>query len=303
MAINRRAWIALVCSIFLLSMFSACSSAISSTNADQISIVAAENYYGDIAKQIGGSHVNVTSILSDPTVDPHEYEANVANGKAIATAQIVIQNGGGYDEWMNKLLEASPNDSRTVITAFDIAPTRLPDNEHVWYGIDNIKVIARSITDTLKKQDAAHSSEYDNNLKKFNDAIQPLEQKIDGIKGKYAGTPVGLTETIYLYQTGPMGLDVRTPAEFQKAVAEGNDPPANAVATANNQITKGEIKVLIYNEQTITPLTNKLQQDAQNKHIPLVPVTETMPTNKTYQSWMLEQMNTLEQALHTSTGK
>ena len=293
---------ALLLSIFLLGLFTACNSSSLAQSAGKLNVVAAENFYGDIAKQVGGEHVNVSSILSDPNVDPHEYESSVENGKAVATAQLVIQNGGGYDEWMKKLLDASPNDSRSVITAFDIAKS-LPNNEHVWYSPQNVKIIANSIATALKKQDATHAADYDANLKKFDDSLQALEQKISEIKSKYAGTPVGLTETIFLYQTGPMGLDVKTPGELQKAIAEGNDPPANTVAIANNQITHGEIKVLIYNEQTNTPITSKLQKDAQSKNIPIVPVTETMPQGKTYQSWQLDQMSSLEQALKASTGK
>lgn len=299
----KRAGIALLLSISLLGLFTACNSSSLAQSSGKMNVVAAENFYGDIAKQVGGEHVNVSSVLSDPNVDPHEYESSVENGKAVATAQLVIQNGGGYDEWMKKLLDASPNDNRSVVTAFDIAPQKLPDNEHVWYSPQNVKVIASSIATVLKKQDAAHAADYDANLKKFDDSLQALEQKISKIKSKYAGTPVGLTETIFLYQTGPMGLDVKTPGELQKAIAEGNDPPANTVAIANNQITHGEIKVLIYNEQTNTPITSKLQRDAQSKNIPIVPVTETMPQGKTYQSWQLDQMNSLEQALKSSTSK
>ncbi|GHO76075.1 hypothetical protein KSD_38460 [Ktedonobacter sp. SOSP1-85] len=221
----KRAGIALLLSISLLGLFTACNSSSLAQSSGKTNVVAAENFYGDIAKQVGGEHVNVSSVLSDPNVDPHEYESNVENGKAVATAQLVIQNGGGYDEWMKKLLDASPNDNRSVVTAFDIAPQKLPDNEHVWYSPQNVKVIASSIATALKKQDATHAADYDANLKKFDDSLQALEQKISEIKSQYAGTPVGLTETIFLYQTGPMGLDVKTPGELQKAIAEGNDPP------------------------------------------------------------------------------
>ena len=134
----------------------------------------------------------------------------------------------------------------------------------------------------------------------FKQSLQPIQQKIHAIKSKYAGTPVGLTETIYLYQAVPLGLTVLTPFEFQKAMAEGNDPPADTFVTAENQITHHQIKVLIYNEQTITPSTTKLENDARAQNIPIVPVTETMPPGKTYQTWMLDQLNTLEQDLQSA---
>jgi zinc/manganese transport system substrate-binding protein len=154
----------------------------------------------------------------------------------------------------------------------------------------------------LKKLDAAHASTFDNNLATFKQSLVLLEQKIQVINKKYKGTPVALTETIYLYQANPEGLDVLTPFEFQKAIAEGNDPPANTVVETNNQVAKKEVKILIYNVQTVTPITTNLQNQAKNLNIPIVPVSETMPPGKTYQTWMMDQLNTLQQALAAATG-
>jgi zinc/manganese transport system substrate-binding protein len=149
----------------------------------------------------------------------------------------------------------------------------------------------------LEKLDGSHKIDYNAALTKFQTSLGPIQQKIVEIKNKYNGTPVGLTETIFLYQTQPIGLKVMTPFEFEKAVAEGNDPPADTVVTANDQITNREIKVLIYNVQTVTPITTNLQNEAKQNNIPIVPVSETMPVGKTYQGWMLDQLNALEQAL------
>ena len=295
-------WLSLASiALFLLSACGGTTTGSTSGSASQtIAVVAAENFYGDIVKQVGGSHVDVQSILSDPNVDPHEYEANTKSALAVSKAQLVIENSGGYDGWMDKLLSSSPSSSRVVIKAFDIARVKLPDNEHVWYSIDNTSTIAQAIADSLKKLDPANTKEFDSNLQKFQSALQPVQQKIAEIKAKHANAPVGLTETIFLYQSGPLGLNVLTPPEFQKAIAEGNDPPASAVITAENQITKRQIKVLIFNEQTVTPITTRLDNDAKSNNIPTVPVTETMPSGKTYQNWMLDQLNALEQALGTS---
>ncbi|MDE2590322.1 MAG: zinc ABC transporter substrate-binding protein, partial [Patescibacteria group bacterium] len=260
------------------------------------------NFYGDIAKQLGGNNVQVTSILSDPNVDPHEYESNVQDGIAISHANIIIENGDDYDTWMDKLLSASPNKSRTVLVGFKIANHPLEDNPHVWYGIDNIQTIAAKITDRLKNDDPMHSNEYDQNLIKFDVSLTPIQQKMNEIKSRYVNTPVGLTETIYLYQTQPMGLAVLTPIAFERAIAEGNDPSAQDVATTNDQITKKQVKVLIYNEQTITPITTNLQNEAKQNNITVVPVTETMPTTKHYQGWMMDQLDNLEQALASFTS-
>ena len=285
--------------ILLTTVLGACGTPVSglTSNSSAITIVAAENFYGDIAKQVGGNHVSVTSILSDPNVDPHQYKSSVKDSLLVGTASIVIENGLGYNSWMDKLLAASPNSNRVVLVGSTIAGTKLPDNPHVWYDVHNVIMVAQAIDATLKKKDAADAASFDQNLQAFIQSATQIIQKMDEIKGKFAGTPVGLTEDIYLYQALPMGLNVLTPLEFQKAIAEGNDPPANTVVIANNQITQRLIKVLIYNEQTVTPITTNLQNAARQQHIPIVGVTETMPPGKTYQQWMLDQLSALEQAL------
>lgn len=303
MALFRRSSLLLALALCAFFALSACGS--SSTNDSKnsqssstvIPVVVAENFYGDVVKQIGGSHVDVTSILSDPNVDPHEYESNVNNAKAVTKAKLVIESSGGYDSWMDKLLSASPSSSRLLIKGFDLAPTKLPDNEHVWYNVDNMQVIAQTMTDDLKKLDPADASTFDSNFQTFKQSLDQVHTRMSEIKAKYSGSSVGLTETIYLYQTGSLGLKVLTPFEFQKAMAEGNDPPADTVITAENQVKGKQIKVLIYNEQTVSPVTTKLQNDARAAQIPVISVTETMPSSKHYQSWMLDQLSTLENGL------
>lgn len=267
----------------------------------QIQIVAAENFYGDVASQIGGNKVQVLSLLSDPNADPHEYESSVSDAQAVTNANIVIENGDGYDTWMDKLLSASPSDTRIVLVGANLATDKLADNPHVWYGISNIQTIAASIAVSLEKTDPKDSSYFAANLKTFTASLVPLQQKTGEIQQKFHGIPVGLTETIYLYQTGPMQLNVLTPLAFERAIAEGNDPSADDVATSNDQITKKEIKVLIYNEQTVTPITTNLENEAKAAGIPIVGVTETMPQAKHYQSWMLDEMNALSAALATTS--
>jgi zinc/manganese transport system substrate-binding protein len=268
-----------------------------------VRIVAAENFYGGIAGQLGGNHASVVSILSDPNVDPHEYESNVQDGIAIADADIVIENGLQYDTWMDKLLSASPNPNRIVIVAGNVVPDRLPNNPHVWYGIDNISGIAGAITDALEKIDPADASFFRKNLAAFDGSLAPIRQKMGEIRSRYAGTPVALTETIYLYQTGPMGLNVLTPFDFEKAIAEGNDPPARSISVTNRQVSDRQVKVLIYNRQTVTPITTNLQNAARQNNIPVVPVTETMPRGLSYQTWMLNELDVLEQALARAMGR
>jgi len=300
----RKSSLWLACLFILLFLASACSGgstgSTTSSSSTAINVVAAENFYGDIVKQLGGSHVSVTSIISDPNIDPHQYESNAQTAIQVSKAQLVIENSGGYDDWMDKILSGSPNPNRLLLKGFDIAQVKLPENVHVWYSIDNVATIAQAITNDLEKLDPADAATFENNLQMFKQSLQPIQQKLSAIKAKYAGTPVGLTETIYLYQAVPLGLTVLTPFEFQKAMAEGNDPPADTFVTAENQITHHQIKVLIYNEQTVTQSTTKLENDARAQNIPIVPVTETMPPGKTYQTWMLDQLNTLEQDLQSA---
>lgn len=296
----RKALAALAVVLLVGILVSACVSGPATNTSGApgaINVVAAENFYGDVARQLGGSHVAVTSIISDPNVDPHEYESNPRTAIEVSNAQLVIENGLGYDSWMDKILSGSPNASRILLVAGQIASHRLPDNPHVWYGFDNMPDIAQAITKALKQLDSKDAAFFDNNLATFIQSLTPLAQKIAAVKAKFAGTPVALTETIYLYQSTPEGLNVLTPFEFLKAVAGGNDPPADTVAMVNSLIDNRQVKILIYNEQTITPITTNLQSAAKQHNIPVVPVTETMPPDKTYQTWMSGQLDVLQQAL------
>jgi zinc/manganese transport system substrate-binding protein len=284
-----------------LLLASACSGltmpAVATPGGAALSVVAAENFYGDIAQQIGGRYVTVVSILNDPNVDPHEYEANVSTATAVAQAQLVIANGGGYDSWIDHLLEAAPEPGRIVLKGYDLAPVKLPQNEHVWYSPTDIQAIAGAIAQALKQLARAHATTFSQNLQSFIHSLEPLQSKLAEIKARYAGTPVGLTEPLFLYRTTLMDLNVLTPPDFQKAIADGNDPPVSSVITLDNQILQQRIKVLIYNEQTVTAITARLRDEAQAQGIPVVAVTETMPPGQSYQSWMLQQLERLEQAL------
>jgi zinc/manganese transport system substrate-binding protein len=262
-----------------------------------LNVVAAENFYGSIAVQIGGQKAAVTSILADPNVDPHEYESSVVDAKAVAAADLVIENGGGYDDWMDKLLAASPRPRRVLLKAFDIVPKKLPDNEHVWYDLDNAQAVARALADGFSRLDPANAATYSKNLESFAASLSQVRQKMTQIGDRWKGEPIGMTETIFLYQSEAMGLNVLTPLQFQEAIAEGNDPPADTVVTAVNQVREKKIKVLIYNEQTVSPITTRLQNEAKTAGIPVVPVTETMPSATKYQDWMMSQLLRLERAL------
>ncbi len=269
----------------------------SQVNSGKLQVVAAENFYGDIAAQLGGDHVQVLSIMSDPNVDPHQYEADPSDALAVAKANLVIQNGADYDSWMPRLLGASPSDSRIVLTAADIAPDVRKDNPHLWYSAQDIRAVAGEIARSYEKLDVADKPEFEKNLKIFDESLAPIEKEMDSIRHEFASTPVGLTETVCLYQTDAMKLDVVTPWEFQQAIAQGEDPPVQSIAAANAQVTANQIKVLIYDVQTVTPITSHLEQEARDAGIPVVGVSETMPPGERYQSWMLRQLQSLHKSL------
>lgn len=297
--IKRGFWPTTIILLLICSLMSACSNTSlgANTTTHTLKVVAAENFYGDIAQQIGGSQVSVTSILTNPNVDPHEYQANVQTSITVSQADLVIENGAGYDGWMDHILAATPQSHRLLLIAFDEATVHLPENVHVWYSFENAVAIAQAITADLQKLAPTNAARFASNLQAFKQSLQPLQHTITAIHAKYNGTPVGLTETLYLYQSEPEGLRVLTPFALEKAIAEGNDPPVDAVISATNQINLHQMKILIYNEQTVTPITTNLEKLAQTKHIPIVPVTELMPPHKTYQIWMMDQLTALQAAL------
>lgn len=205
-----------------------------------------------------------------------------------------------YDNWIDKLLKASPNNNRIVLNAQDITDHRLPDNPHLWYNIDNAQEIATKITAVLKQQDPADAGEFDQNLINFNNSLQPIRKTIQDIKTNFANTPIAHSETVYLFQIQASGLNDLTPFAYEKAINEDNDPSATDVATANDQISQKQVKVLIYDIQNATPVTQHLLDLAKQQNIPVVSVTETMPPDKHYQSWIEDQLTALEQALQAT---
>ncbi|MGH7145296.1 MAG: metal ABC transporter solute-binding protein, Zn/Mn family [Planctomycetota bacterium] len=265
--------------------------------ARMLRVVAAENEYGNIAEQLGGEHVKVLSIISDPNVDPHEYEANVQDVTEIAQADLVIENGLDYDQWIDKLMAASPNSARVVLNAGTIAVHSLRDNPHVWYDLGNMAALAGAISKAFTRLDPADQAYFQHRLDEFNKSLQPIADKIAQIRERFAGTPTALTETLCLFQTDALKLDILTPWDFMHAIAEGNDPSVQSLATTRDQVRGRKVRVLLYNVQTITPITSDLKKTAQSEGIPIVPVSETMPLQMTYQTWMLSQLDQLQAAL------
>jgi len=301
---NRLAlgWVKLAAVGGLAALLVACGSpAPNGLPPGAIGVIAGENFWGSIALQLGGSHVSVQSVVSDPNADPHEYESSANDARAFAEARLVILNGAGYDDWGTKLLDANPAVGRQVLTVADLLGKKVGDNPHFWYSPDYVVRVADAITAQYKSIDSAEASYFDQRRAEFAKALQPYTDEIGKIRLRYAGAPVGATESIFVYLAAALGLNLTTPAEFMEAVAEGNDPPASAVREFQDQISAHQIKVLVYNVQTTTAVTTTVKALAASHHIPSVGVSETLlPQNMTFQDWQLRQLNALETALSST---
>jgi len=267
-----------------------------------INVVAGENFWGSIAAQLGGSHVAVTSILTDPNADPHLYPSNLQTGRAFASAKYVILNGAGYDAWAQHLLNANPITGRKVFTVADLLGKKAGDNPHFWYNPDYVTQVVNQITKDYKALDLADASVFDAQSAQFlNVALKPYHDRLSAIKTKFAGQKVGATESIFVYMASYLGLDLISPPEFMQAVAEGSDPPAETVIQFQEQIQQKQITVLVYNVQTKSDVTDSIRQMADQKNIPIVGVSETLqPVDATFQDWQLAQLLALQNALNAN---
>ncbi|HUO55916.1 MAG TPA: zinc ABC transporter substrate-binding protein [Candidatus Paceibacterota bacterium] len=274
-----------------------------SQSGNVIQVVAAENFWGSIVSQIGGSHVNVLSIVSDPNADPHEYESNAADARAVSSAAYVIENGVGYDSWMDKLLSAGgSNPNRKVLNVGTLVDKQEGDNPHLWYNPAFVNQAAAQIEQDLIAIDPADKDDYEQNYATFQSNVAEYQNRIASIKKDYAGTKVAATEDIFAYLATAAGLDLISPPEFIEAVAEGNDPPADSVVTFENQLKAKEPVVLVYNEQTVTPLTENIKALAAQENIPVIGVTETIqPPDATFEEWMNAELIDLQNALNANT--
>lgn len=262
-------------------------------------MVAAENFWGDITRQIGGSRVTITSVISDPNADPHLYESDAKTAAAVSKAQLVIVNGLGYDDFMSKLLSASPNDHRRVLTAADVMQISGPRaNPHIWYDIGKIPDVASAIAAQLAALDPSHAAEFTANAKTFSDGLAPVNAAIVNIKAKYPGAPVGYTERVPGYLLDAAGLKLATPASFAQAIEDGNDPSPADNAAIDAAVKARAIKVLLYNQQVTSPATDAVKALARQSNVPIVGMTETLPPNDhDFQTWQLRQINEITAAL------
>ena len=266
-----------------------------------IQVVAGENFWGSIAAQLGGSHVSVTSIVTDPNADPHEYASNTNDARAFANADYVVLNGAGYDDWAQKLLDSNPSSSRTVRTVATVLGKRPGGNPHFWYGPGFVLRVVDEITADYKRIDPGDTPAFDTLHASFLSALKPYQDGIATIGQQFAGQKVAATEDIFVYTAGALHLDLISPPEFMQAVAEGNDPPASAVAAFEQQIQGRQATVLVYNTQTVTAVTTNIEDLARRVGIKVVGISETIqPPNAPFQTWQLRELDALKAALATT---
>jgi zinc/manganese transport system substrate-binding protein len=273
-----------------------------STGGASIRVVAAENFWGSLAAQVGGSKVNVTSVVSDPNTDPHEYESNPATARMIADADLVIVNGAGYDTWALSIISAEEAPKQTVLNVQDVLKQPLGANPHFWYSPAFVNVTVKAIYGAYVTMDPADAQYFHAQYASLNSSLWRGYMSLETqIKQKFAGSPVAATEDIFVYMANATGLHVVSPAGFMEAVAEGNDPSPQDVATMENLMREGNstARVLVYNEQTVSPLTQTVRTIAAECQIPIVGITETVqPPGQTFQAWMGAEVGSLYDALN-----
>jgi zinc/manganese transport system substrate-binding protein len=264
-----------------------------------IHVVAAENFWGSLITQLGGTRVSVTSIVSDPNADPHEYESNTADAMAIAHAQLVIINGAGYDTWAQHLIASSNTPNQVVLNVQELINQTVDANPHFWYSPTYVNETMKAMYQDLVSIDPSHASYYTQQYNALNSSLAEYNARINEIKQQFGGVKVASTESIFAYLANATGLDLVSPPAFMEAVAEGNDPPAQSLVQFNQLINNGTVKVLVYNEQTVTPLTQSIKALASQHNIPIVPVTETIqPPDVSFQVWQNAQLIILQNALN-----
>ena len=286
--------------VFVLVVAMGCASSPSATRDPRVvNVVAAENFWGNIAAQIGGAHAHVTSIISDPSADPHLYESDARDGAAIGAAQLVIKNGLHYDDFVDKLVSSSSPRGRVVVSVAKIlGVTGDGVNPHLWYDVPRVHDVARAIEAQLVAADPSDADAFAANLKAFDASLAPVVAAIDAIKAKYPHAPVGYTERVPGYLLDAAGLNVVTPSGFASAIEDGNEPSPGDTQSMDALMTGHKLRVLLYNSQATSPVTNHVRDLARGAGIPVVGVTETMPSSEPdYQSWQLHQIQALRRAL------
>ena len=268
-------------------------------------VVAAENFWGSIAAQLGGGRPSVSSIIVNPDTDPHAYEPNARDARALAGAQLVIVNGLGYDAWADRLLAASPLSGRLVLNVGRALELGAGANPHQWYSPAHVQQIVDRISAAYERLDPADTSYFAQRRVTFLTAglarYQALRREI---RAEFAGAPVGYSESIFQPLGEDLGLRLMTPYSFAKAIAEGTDVTAQDKRLVDTQVSQRQIKVWIYNSQNVTPDVQRVNALARAHNIPIATVTETLaPASASFEQWQAAQLEALRAALRRATGR
>jgi zinc/manganese transport system substrate-binding protein len=305
MRIILRTRVALVVIVVLGSAgLASCSTASSSANSDgRIRIVVAENFWGSIVEQLAGPSADVTSIISNPATDPHDYEPTAQDARTIASAQYVVVNGIGYDSWAQKLLDANPVSSRRVLNIGDLLGLDAGANPHQWYSPGSVRRFVTRVSADLAQLDPRNRAAYERRAHAYESSgLRDYQRLLAQIRTEFAGTPIGASESIVSPWATAVGLRIITPERFIDAVAEGNEPTESDKATVDAQIAGRKIKVFVYNSQNATPDVQRLVDAARRERIPVTTVTETLePANATFQAWQVRELRALLSALRQAS--
>jgi zinc/manganese transport system substrate-binding protein len=289
----------LTCTAVYLASFGGTAMAQTAANGT-VAVVAAENFYGDVVRQLGGNHVQVTSILSNPDEDPHLFEASPKTARALQNAALVVYNGADYDPWMDKLLAASKGKARTTVVAAQLMGKKSGDNPHLWYDPATMPTVAKAVSAYLVQADPAHKADYDARLNTFLTSLKPIDTRVAALKSQFKGVPVTATEPVFGYMSDAIGLDMRN-ARFQLATMNDTEPSASDIAAFEKDLRERQVHVLIYNSQATEALTKRMLKVAHDSHVPSISVTETLPAGNTFQTWMTSQLDALSAALQGKT--
>jgi len=273
--------------------------------AGVLHVVAAENFWGNIASQLGGNRVQVTSVITSPATDPHDYEPTAADARTIAGARMVVVNGIGYDPWADKLIAANPVSGRIVLNVGDLVGIKPGGNPHRWYSPTDVQLMIDSIVrdyDKLEPKDSGYFAQQKTHFE--TKGLAQYMQLIATIKRKYSGVPVGASESIFAPLAQALGLKMLTPQTFLKAISEGTEPTAADKTTIDRQIAEKQIKVWVFNNQNSTPDVKRITDAARKRGIPVTTITETLvPASASFQDWQSRQLQALAAALARATAR
>jgi zinc/manganese transport system substrate-binding protein len=289
--------LAVVAVVAAAAGLAACGSGAAVANG-RLDVVAGENVWGDIAAQIGGARVQVTSLISDPNADPHLYQSSASGALAMARARVAIENGAGYDDFMGHLLSASGGHPRVVDVQQVLGAQGGGVNPHFWYDLPRVPLVARAIAQALTAADPAGAAAYRAGLARFDTGLRPALAVVAAIKAAYAGQPVGYTERVPGYLLADAGLVVVSPPGFAAAIENGNEPSAGDTQAMQTLISAHKMRLLLYNTQATSAVTQRMRTLAAQAGIPVVGVSEMLPAaDRTFQAWQLRQASAMLRAL------